>query len=86
MRNFFFCYYRALAENQADKIYGGAYAALGQFPFMAVVHRLGGDGSYFVCGGTILSRRWVLTAAHCVNDKPQKFLVVFGAVDKSEFG
>ncbi|NP_001166086.1 serine protease 68 precursor [Nasonia vitripennis] len=73
-------------ENHSDKIYGGSSAALGQFPFMVIIHRLAGKGQYFVCGGSILSSRWVLTAGHCIANKPQKFFVVFGVVDKSGFG
>ncbi|XP_058796107.1 collagenase-like [Phymastichus coffea] len=71
-------------EHNIDKIYGGSYAAVGQFPFMAVVHQLNQDRSYMSCGGTILSKRWVLTAAHCVY-KSHIFLVAFGVVDKSAF-
>lgn len=83
----FACYFLLwFTENHSDKIYGGSNAALGQFPFMVIIHRLAGKGVYFVCGGSILSVRWVLTAGHCVANKPQKFFVVFGVVDKSGFG
>ncbi|KAJ8687215.1 hypothetical protein QAD02_023009 [Eretmocerus hayati] len=73
-------------EDQANRIAGGYYATKGQFPFMAVVHRLAGRGQYFVCGGSILSVRWVLTAAHCIADKPRRFMVVLGVTDKLNFG
>lgn len=41
---------------------GGANVNLGQVPFMASLRSL--NGAHF-CGGSILSNRWVLTAASC---------------------
>ncbi|XP_033328961.1 chymotrypsin-2-like [Megalopta genalis] len=69
-----------------DRITGGKYARKNQFPFMAVVHRLIGEGYVSQCGGTIISRRWVLTAGHCVAEEPRKFFVLFGVNDKSGMG
>ncbi|XP_017753993.1 PREDICTED: chymotrypsin-2-like [Eufriesea mexicana] len=73
-------------ELDADRIVGGQYAATNQFPFMAVVHRLMGNGIISQCGGTIISSRWVLTAGHCVGSDSAQFLVVFGIRNKAGIG
>ncbi|XP_077258593.1 chymotrypsin-1-like [Temnothorax americanus] len=76
----------AVNNNDSSRIVGGHNAELGDFPYVAMVHLLVGPGTIRrsdACGGTVLSRRWVLTAGHCVVDYPQRFFVVFGIVDKS---
>ncbi|CAK9799736.1 Chymotrypsin-like protease CTRL-1 [Anthophora plagiata] len=81
--NFLSFGYYPMKKDDTERIVGGQYATLGQFPFMAVVHRLMGQGMVSQCGGTIISSRWVLTAGHCVQPTPHKFFVVFGIIDKS---
>lgn len=69
-----------------ERVAGGNYANEGQFPFMAVVHRLIDGRRISQCGGTIISKRWVLTAGHCVARHPRRFFVIFGIVDKTGIG
>ncbi|XP_017798962.1 PREDICTED: chymotrypsin-2-like [Habropoda laboriosa] len=75
--------YYAMKKDDTERIAGGQSANLGQFPFMAVVHRLMGQGMVSQCGGTIISSRWVLTAGHCVQPTPHTYFVVLGIIDKS---
>ncbi|KAF7383666.1 hypothetical protein HZH66_013016 [Vespula vulgaris] len=69
--------------NEDTRITGGEYAREKQFPFMSVVHRLVGNGVISQCGGSILSKRWVLTAGHCIAESPRRFFLVFGIINKS---
>lgn len=54
-------------HSSESKITGGQNAALGQFPWMALLGaRLSNGSLLFICGGTLISDQYVLTAAHCL--------------------
>lgn len=62
-----------------SRIYGGQEAKPGQFPHQISLRSLG----HHSCGGSILSSRFVLTAAHCVWKKfAPTYTVVVGAHKK----
>ncbi|XP_016837475.1 chymotrypsin-2 [Nasonia vitripennis] len=50
------------AANATPRINGGTIAPDGKYPYMA---SLRSRGSHF-CGGSIINKRWILTAAHCL--------------------
>lgn len=62
---------------------GGTEAESGQFPFHTAVFR----DLYYICGGSLISSKAVVSAAHCVvNDQKQvlnkeSFRLLFGAID-----
>jgi secreted trypsin-like serine protease len=49
------------------RLIGAKKASIGQFPWMAMLQyksKAGGEIS-FLCGGALISKKHVLTAAHC---------------------
>ncbi|XP_030381304.1 brachyurin [Scaptodrosophila lebanonensis] len=55
------------------RIISGTVAAAGQFPWQVILKRDEWDD--LLCGGSIISRSWVLTAAHCAYGRDSIFLV-----------
>ncbi|KAM3966963.1 trypsin-1 [Aphomia sociella] len=66
--------------NQENRIVGGLPASLNRYPWMA---RIVYDGQ-FHCGASLLTKDYVLTAAHCVKKlKKSKIRVILGDHDQS---
>ncbi|XP_026207707.1 serine protease [Anabas testudineus] len=62
------------------KIVGGVNASAGSWPWQVSVHY---QGSH-ICGGTLISNQWVLTAAHCIiTNSPSPWTLYFGRVTQS---
>lgn len=53
--------------DDSDLIVGGWPAEENEWPWQVRLYRDRGD-SYGFCGGSLISKNWVVTAAHCVND------------------
>ncbi|MEM7074640.1 MAG: serine protease [Pseudomonadota bacterium] len=84
---------RFLSEDSDTRIYGGRPAEQGAWPWQVSLHsaqNVGQDAESRVfsqfCGGSLIARQWVLTAAHCVQDfegrisAPNEILVRSGDV------
>lgn len=54
-------------SDDTDMIVGGWPADESEWPWQVRLYQDGSDRFGF-CGGTLISRRWVVTAAHCVED------------------
>lgn len=60
-----------------DRIQRGMKAKVGQFPFMALLifRETNSEKDEFLCGGTLITESFVLTAAHCMESKITLLLV-----------
>ncbi|XP_036333586.1 serine protease grass-like [Rhagoletis pomonella] len=52
----------------SDRVANGENAILGEYPFMALL-RYDGAKRPYLCGGSLITNRFVLTAAHCITRK-----------------
>jgi len=64
------------------RIVNGEIAAAHQFPYQVaiLVQRAAGSS---LCGGSVISRSSVLTAAHCSDTRTTQFTIIFGAVNRN---
>lgn len=62
---------------QQGRIVSGTPAAKGEFPWQAIIKE--DEDDTLKCGGSVISERWVMTAAHCT-DSLKSVCVVFGTI------
>nr|XP_014349368.1 PREDICTED: chymotrypsin-like elastase family member 1 [Latimeria chalumnae] len=69
------CFRATLEEN--GRVVGGTEARRNAWPWQISLQYLSGGSWYHTCGGSLIKKRWVMTAAHCV-DSNRNFRVALG--------
>jgi secreted trypsin-like serine protease len=53
-------------NTRRGRIAGGELASLGQFPHLVLLYNYDRFGDTYICGSSIISHNWLLTAGHCL--------------------
>lgn len=68
-------------ETKDSYVINGHHSRLGQWPWQALVH----TGQRFVCGASIITNKWLVTAAHCLENLTVAYIsVAVGVVDMNK--
>ena len=57
---------RLRRSSRFSRVMNGEEAKLAEFPYMVHIRTLKNNNMLRKCGGSLLSDRWIVTAAHCV--------------------
>ncbi|XP_045079163.1 elastase-1 [Coregonus clupeaformis] len=68
---------RYLEDVPEQRVVGGEVAQPNSWPWQISLQYLSGSSYYHTCGGSLIRRGWVMTAAHCV-DSQRTWRVVLG--------
>merc|ERR1719233_1136989 len=60
------CLCGLINKPSSNRIFGGRPAQKNRYPWITRL-RLRWNGLNYICGGSLISSRWILTAAHCVS-------------------
>ncbi|XP_063072448.1 elastase-1-like [Engraulis encrasicolus] len=72
--------YMEEVASENERVVGGEVATPNTWPWQISLQYLSGSSYYHTCGGSLIQRGWVMTAAHCV-DSSRTWRVVLGEHD-----
>lgn len=78
-----FAGFKTTAFGRNSRIVNGEIAAPHQFPYQVALLTTFGTAGAGLCGGSVISSRSILTAAHCSDARATQFEIIFGAVDRT---
>ncbi|KAI4827879.1 hypothetical protein KUCAC02_031241 [Chaenocephalus aceratus] len=67
-------------EDSLERVVGGDVAKPNSWPWQISLQYRSGSSYHHTCGGTLIAKDWVMTAAHCV-DRSSTWRVVIGEHD-----
>ncbi|CAL4141918.1 unnamed protein product, partial [Meganyctiphanes norvegica] len=68
------------ANGWEERIVGGDTTVHGEVPWQVLINIECDDGQKRFCGASLLTQKWVITAAHCFKKKWVKILLSFGTI------
>ncbi|XP_062326524.1 elastase-1-like isoform X1 [Osmerus eperlanus] len=71
---------RYLEDSVEGRVVGGEVARPNSWPWQVSLQYLSGGSYHHTCGGSLIKRGWVMTAAHCV-DRSRTWRVILGEHD-----
>ncbi|KAF7208159.1 elastase-1 [Nothobranchius furzeri] len=71
---------RFLKDNM-ERVVGGEIANPNSWPWQISLQYKSGSNFYHTCGGSLVRRGWVMTAAHCVDGSSRTYRVILGEHD-----
>ncbi|CAH2093412.1 unnamed protein product [Euphydryas editha] len=58
-----------VSDSTNSRVVGGWEATEGQIPYQVNIRMVATNGAVYSCGGSVIHKNWVLTAAHCTANR-----------------